>query len=89
MAQSIIMSIATVSDFKKYLKECLKTSKVDESNYDDNVLINLAHDWLGEHYSSKTEKFNYHVILCGLRLESCCRPTSREILHQRILLQLH
>lgn len=61
MAQSII--IDTVTDFKKYLKECLKTSKVVESNYEDNVLINLAHDWLGEHYSSKTEKFNYHVYL--------------------------
>lgn len=61
MANSTVMT--TVSYFKKYLKECLKTSKVVESNYEDNVLINLAHDWLGEHYSSKTEKFNYHVYL--------------------------
>lgn len=63
MAQSIVMSIATVSDFKKYLKECLKTSKVVDVDCKDNVLINLASAWLTEHYSSKPEKFNYHVYL--------------------------
>lgn len=60
MAQSIMN---TVSDFKKYLKECLAKGDVVEINNEDNVLIKLAHDWLNEHYSSNQEKFKYYVYL--------------------------
>ena len=76
MANSTVMT--TVSDFKKYLKECLDKGDVVESNYEDNVLSKIAHDWLNEHYSSNQEKYNYHVYLVWFVIRELLQTNFKE-----------